>query len=119
MRSLVLIAFGLILATPASAQVAGFRNANPVGDQHRFETERLRLQSDQRTIEARQQALNARLTQLELQSRRQSTTISSDPAVTALSLEQARAAREAATARRQAIVEDVTRIDDWLDQPRN
>lgn len=119
MRSLVLIAFGLVLAAPATAQVAGFRNANPVGDQHRFETERLRLQSDQRAIEARQQALNTRLTQLELQSRRQSRPITSDPAATALTLEQARAARQAATARRETIVQGVTAIDDWLDRPRN
>ena len=119
MRSFVLIAFGLILASPASAQVAGFRSVSPGADQHRFETERLRQLSDQRAIEARQQSLNARLTRLELQSRRQSAPVTADPAVTALSLDQARAARETATARRQAIVEGVTGIDAWLDRPRN
>jgi hypothetical protein len=119
MRSFVLIAFGLILGSPASAQVAGFRSATPIADQHRYETDRLRQLSDQRAIEARQQSLNSRLTRLELQSRRQSAPISADPAVTGLSLDQARAARETATARREAIVEGVTGIDTWLDRPRN
>jgi hypothetical protein len=58
------------------------------------------------------------LTQLELQSRRQSTPITPDPATTALSLEQARAARQSATTRRETTVQSVTQIDGWLDRPR-
>ncbi len=119
MRSLIVLALGLIIASPATAQVAGFQRPTSVADQHRYETERLRIQSDQRALEARQQALNARLTQIELQSRRQSTPITSDPATTALSLEQARAARQTATARRETTVRGVTQIDGWLDRPRD
>ncbi len=118
MRSLIVLTLGLIIATPATAQVAGFRGPTSIADQHRYETERLRIQSDQRALEVRQQALNARLTQLELQSRRQSTPITSDPVTTSLSLEQARAARQSATARRETTVQGVTQIDGWLDRPR-
>jgi len=119
MRTALLLAITTLVASPATAQVAGVHSGLTIGEQHRLANAHLRIQSDQRAIEARQQALNARLTQLELQSRRQAQPLSADPSTTALSLDQAQAARRTATARREAIVEGVTQIDGWLDRPRS
>jgi len=108
----------LAAAAPAVAQVAPYPGYGPgvtTGDVHRYEMDRLRNQADQRDALARQQALDTRLTVLELQARR----IQPPPSYALQPLrtvEQERAARETATARREATARGVGQIDAWLDR---
>lgn len=109
----------LSLATPALAQT---RPGEPfpqmsVGDRHRYEMERLRAINDGQAALARQQALQTRLTVLELQAARQSPPLPA-PSLYVRSPEQERAARQAATTRREATQDAVSQIDDWLDRGR-
>lgn len=109
----------LSLATPALAQV---RPGDPfpqmsVGERHRYEMERLRAINDGQAALARQQALQTRLTVLELQAVRQPPPLPA-PSPYVRSPEQERAAREAATTRREATQDAVGQIDDWLDRGR-
>ena len=109
----------LSLATPALAQT---RPGEPfpqmsVGERHRYEMERLRTINDGQAALARQQALQARLTVLELQAARQPAPLPA-PSPYLRSPEQERAARQAATTRREATQDAVSQIDDWLDRGR-
>ena len=109
----------LSLATPALAQT---RPGEPfpqvsVGERHRYEMERLRAINDGQAALARQQALQTRLTVLELQAARQPPPLPA-PSLYVRSPEQERAARQAATTRREATQDAVSQIDDWLDRGR-
>ena len=120
MRALIVIA-ACLLAAPAAAQIAPYpgpyvQGQNATGERHRYEMDRLRIQSDQRTAFARQQQLNSRLTVLELQAARRPAPVQPEAYRPLRTPEQERAAREAATTRRETTVEGVTQIDDWLDR---
>lgn len=115
----------VLLAAPAAAQVplppagASALDLNRYqADQHRYEMERLRARADQRESFARQLQLETRLSRLEIEAARQQEPIQ-PPAYRALRTpEEERAAREAATRRREATAAGVGQIDDWLDRPR-
>lgn len=107
-------------AASAAAQVApypryGMPGAN-AGDSQRYEMERLRQQAQESETLARQQSLQTRLTLMELQSRRQPASQAESPSPVLRSLERERASREAATVRRQSMVQGVSQIDSWLDR---
>jgi hypothetical protein len=87
-------------------------------DQHRYEMDRLRQQTDQRQATARQLQLESRQTRLELDQRR-ATDPSAAPLPPIRSVEEERAAREAATRRRETTADRVGEIDDWLDRRPN
>lgn len=104
-----------VFAAPAAGQVTPYPGATPL-EQHRYETQRLRAETDRREAEARMHRLEtqARLRGLEA-ARQPPPYIAPYPAITP---EQARAAREAATARRQTVAAGTTQIDNWLDRGR-
>ena len=113
-------AVALICAAPVAAQVvprplpgqawpSAADQARYQADQHRHEMERLRLEADQREAFARQQALEARLRVMELQAARQPVPPTAYTPYTTGTPEQARA-------RRDAVVNGTTQIDDWLDR---
>ena len=118
MRLLIALIMCLISAASAVAQVLPY-GAGPyvtAGDSHRHEMDRLRARSDASEALARRQALEARLTMLELQTRRQATPIAPADTPTLRTPEQERRLREAATARREATAAGVGQIDSWLDR---
>lgn len=82
----------------------------------RYAIERQRQQAEAAEALARQQQLQTRLTLMELQARRIPTPTPDNPTPALRRPEQERAAREAATARRQAITNGVSQIDGWLDR---
>jgi len=112
------------LALPAAAQVAPYPygapnygpNAVTTGDVHRYEMDRLRAGAQANDALARSQSLNTRLTLQELQARRASTPVEPYRPLPLRSPEQERAAREAATARRETTARGVGQIDAWLDR---
>lgn len=87
-------------------------------DQHRYEMERLRNQADQRQSFARQLQLETRLNRLEIEAARQPESVQPPAWRAPRTPEEERAAREAATRRREATAAGVGQIDDWLDRPR-
>tara|TARA_R110000782_G_scaffold24278_2_gene62853 strand:+ start:417 stop:791 length:375 start_codon:yes stop_codon:yes gene_type:complete len=106
-------------ALPAAAQVApppgqpwpnAADQARYQADQHRYEMDRLRLEADAREAFARQQALEARLRVMELQAARQ------PPPPPAAWTTPPVGTPEQARARRDAVVNGTTQIDDWLDR---
>lgn len=113
-------------AAPTVAQVStypryGVPGVGGAGDIQRYEMERLRQQAQESETLARQQSLQTRLTLMEMQARRQAApaTVPDSASPVLRSLERERAAREAATVRRQSTTEGVGQIDSWLDrQPR-
>ena len=120
-----LVGLALAMAAPALAQIPTYpRYGAPgvgTGDMQRYEMERLRQQAQESETLARQQSLQTRLTLFEMQARRQAApaAVPESPSPVLRSLERERAAREAATVRRQSTTEGVGQIDSWLDrQPR-
>ena len=110
MRSFLIAASALVatgLASSADAQTWAGQRGVSVADQHRYETERLRQRSQEQASFARQNQLNARLTQQELQAAR-----APEPYVPLQPL--VPQTPEAARRNRQATVSVVTQIDDWL-----
>ena len=104
------------LVTAAEAQVYQPGQAyigDPMADRLRYRMESQRQQSEQQAAFARQHQLNARLAEAEIQAQRQP-----EPYVplvdVAPSPDARRRAREAATARREAVSSGVGQIDDWL-----
>lgn len=118
MRIVFALSLSLACVAPAVAQVQPFNSPVAIADRHRFEIDRLRLQSEQRDAFARQQQQNTRLTLLELQAARRPEPIQPESYRTLRTPDQERALREAAAGRNRATVEDVTQIDGWLDRPR-
>ena len=115
----ILVALVLCLAAaPAAAQVPPY-GPGPyptTGELHRYEMERLRARSDANAALAARQALDARLTLLELQARRQAAPLDPPAAPVLRTPEQERRLRQAATARREATAAGVGQIDAWLDR---
>ena len=101
------------LSAPATAQTPPWSGASSL-ERHRYETGRLRADSDLREVEASLQRLETQQRLYELEAARRP-----PPELQPLysqpdSPEQAQAAREAATRRRQDVVSGATQIDDWL-----
>lgn len=116
MKVAAVILLSVLCAGTASAQVYAPGQpyiGDPMADRLRDRMESLRLQSDQQAAYARQQQLNARLTEMEIRAQRQP-----EPYVSLVdappSPDARRRAREAATARREAVSSGVGQIDDWL-----
>jgi len=100
-------------AAPAAGQVVPYPGATPL-DQHRYETQRLRAEADRRESEAR-------LYQLETQTRLREVEAARQPPLPVepyrpTTPEQARAAREAATARRQSVTAGPAPIHSRVDR---
>jgi len=77
--------------------------------------DRLRAVNDQLEAEARLAHLETQQRLYELEAARQSPATVTDPVrFSLLTVEQTRAARDAATRRRQDVVSGATQIDDWL-----
>lgn len=109
----------LLVAAPAAAQVPpadAWERHRWQAEQHRLEMDRLRTRADQREAEARRQALESRLTRMEIEARRQPEPYIPPASPALRTPEQERAAREAAAARRRATAEGVGQIDAWLDR---
>ncbi|WP_428150563.1 hypothetical protein [Brevundimonas sp.] len=116
MRSAALILLSVLSAGTASAQTYAPGQpyvGDPMADRLRFRMETQRLQSEQQAAYARQQQLNARLTEAEIRAQRQP-----EPYIPLVDVppspDARRQAREAATARREAVSSGVGQIDDWL-----
>jgi hypothetical protein len=107
-----------LAAAPAAAQVRPYGPGayGTTGDIHRYEMDRLRARSDANEALARRQALETRLTLLELRARRQVTPLDPPAAPAARTPEQERSLRQAATARRETTAAGVGQIDAWLDR---
>ncbi|MES2833389.1 MAG: hypothetical protein V4707_01635 [Pseudomonadota bacterium] len=103
-------------AAPAAAQVVPYPGATPL-DQHRYENQRLRAEADRREADARLYQLEAQARLREVEAARQPP-LYVEPYRPPATPEQARAAREAATARRQSVTSGTTQIDSWLDRSR-
>lgn len=119
MRLVPLIAVALLIPVAAAAQTA--RPGLSPMEQHRFQADQhdramaqLRLQAQQREATTRRIEAETRLRRLELEQARR------DPALTPTeTLDEARARREAATARREAQQARTNQIDAWLDRRPN
>jgi len=113
MRTL-LIAMAILsasgVATTASAQTWVGQPGISIADQHRYETERLRQRSQEQASFARQNQLNARLTQQELQAAR-----APEPYIPLSPM--VPQTPEAARSDRETVAAGVTQIDDWLARP--
>ncbi len=112
-----------VLALSVSSAGAQVRPWTPLGsagasglETQRYAIERQRQQAEAAEALARQQQLQTRVTLMELQARRTPSPTPADPTPALRSPEQERAAREAATARRQATAQGVGQIDSWLDR---
>lgn len=126
MTKALVIAVAFAVATPAGAQVPPYapRPGEPAvdynryqADQNRLEMERLRAQADQREAQARQMETEARLRRLRIEAARQPEPIQPETRRRLRTPEEERAARQAATARREATAAGVGQIDHWLDRP--
>lgn len=123
MRILAL-SIALMIALPglASAQVYhGLNDPALTAERHRLANERARMQAEQRAADAQRQQLQTQLTLQRLEADRQRQAQSATDAQASIpsgvrSSAQARAAREAATARREAQTASTTQIDSWLDR---
>ena len=121
MKVAALILLSILSAGTVSAQTYAPGQpyvGDPMADRLRDRMETQRLQSEQQAAFARQQQLGVRLTEMEIRAQRQP-----EPWIplvdVAPSPDAQRRAREAATARREAVSSGVGQIDDWLArQPR-
>ena len=116
MKAAALILMSVLCGGTASAQVYAPGQpyiGDPMADRLRYRMETQRLQSEQQVTFARQQQLNARLTEMEIRAQRQP-----EPYVPLVDVpptpDAQRRARDAATARRDAVASGVGQIDDWL-----
>lgn len=119
--ALLALVASLALSGPVAAQVylpGQPYIGDPMADQLRNRTEIQRLQSEQRAAAFNQYQTEARLTAQEVINQRQAA-----PYVPLVDVPQTpdarRRAQEAATQRRQTVVEGVSQIDRWLDRAPN
>jgi len=127
MTRLSALAILLALAAPAAASAQVWEPPRPgqapvdynryQADQNRYEMERLRAQADQREAFARQLESEAAQRRQQIESARQPAPAPASDYRGLRSLEEERAARQAATASRQATADGVGQIDAWLDRP--
>ncbi len=126
MKTVVLLA-GLIAATAGPAAAQAYRDPLPwsrgvtadpgyIADRQRLEMDRLRARADANRYEADRNRFESQLTIQDLRARRQPAP-AAEPSVRILrSPEEERAAREAATARRETVQGQTGQIDAWLDR---
>lgn len=119
MRTLILLTAAMQLAVAAGAEAQSWPAHQPltVADQHREALARLHTQSDDQAALARDHALAAGLTVLEIQAQRQPTPNAPTYQPALQTLERERDHRVRATARRERSTAAVTEIDTWLDRP--
>lgn len=103
----------LAVAAPVTAQTWMGPGVSQ-GDLQRYRIEQQRLRSAEQAAFARQQALNSRLTQLEVEAARQPEPYI--PYVAPLPRTGTTPSVAGATQRREAVSEGVGQIDDWLDR---
>jgi len=118
MKALALASLMAVLSvTPVLAQARSWAPYGTPGiETQRYAIEQQRQQAEASEALARQQALQTRLTLMELQARRIPSPTPDNPTPALRSVEQERAARQAATARRQSTTQGVGQIDSWLDR---
>lgn len=92
--------------------------AAAIADQHRYETERLRAQAQSSADLARQQQVETQLRLRALQDNRAASPTAPAQSRPLYSLEQERALRDGAAARRDQTARGLNQIDAWLDRPR-
>lgn len=116
MRSVLIALILSMAAGSASAQIHAPDRpyvGDPMADRLRDRMEIQRLQSQQQADFARRLQLESRLTEMEIRSQRQA-----EPHIPLVQVpaspDARRRAREAATARREAVAAGVGQIDDWL-----
>ena len=119
MKVAAVFLLSVLSAGTASAQAYSIGQpyiGDPMADRLRDRMETQRLQSEQQAAYARQHQLSTRLTEMEIRARRQP-----EPYVPLVDVppspEAQRRAREATTARREAVSSSVGQIDDWLARP--
>lgn len=101
---------------PYSAYPGGVPAA--IADQHRYENDRLRAQSQSNADQARQQQIETQLRLHAIESAREPAAPYALPPRPLYSPEQERALRQSATERRQQTAQGMSQIDDWLNRPQ-
>jgi len=125
MTRALILAVAFAVASPVVAQVppvprpgeAPFDYNRYEADRNRDEMQRLRADADRREAFARELEAEARLRSQRIQAARRPEPIQPRGYPILRSPEEERAARQAATARRQAVAAGVGQIDAWLDRP--
>ncbi|OGN68436.1 MAG: hypothetical protein A3K57_11500 [Caulobacterales bacterium RIFOXYA1_FULL_67_7] len=104
---------------PYAAPHGAYPGGGPaaIADQHRYENDRLRRQSEANAALARQQQIETRQRLMQIEAAREPTVSPAVPARPLYDVAQERSLREGAAARRQQTRQGVTQIDDWLDRP--
>jgi hypothetical protein len=87
-----------------------------IADQHRYENDRLRAQSQSNADQARQQQIETQLRLRAIETAREPAAPSALPPRLLYSPEQERALRQSAAERRRQTAQGVSQIDDWLDR---
>lgn len=131
-RILTLTALLAATATPALAQTypqtypqsgcpyGAYPGGVPaaIADQHRYENDRLRAQSQANADQARQQQIETQIRLRAIESAREPATPYALPPRPLYSPEQERTLRQSAAERRQQTAQGMSQIDDWLDRPQ-
>lgn len=89
-----------------------------IADQHRYENDRLRAQSQSNADQARQQQIETQLRLRSIESAREPAAPQALPPRPLYSPEQERALRQSAAERRQQTAQGMSQIDDWLARPQ-
>jgi len=127
-RILTLTALLAATATPVLAQTYP-QSGRPYGaypggvpaaiaDQHRYENDRLRAQSQSNADQARQQQIETQLRLRSIESAREPAAPQALPPRPLYNPEQERALRQSAAERRQQTAQGMSQIDDWLARPQ-
>lgn len=126
-RILTLTALLATTATPVLAQTypqpgrpyGAYPGGVPaaIADQHRYENDRLRRQSEANAALARQQQVETRQRLTQIEAAREPTVSPAAPARPLYDVTQERSLREGAAERREQTRQGVSQIDDWLDRP--
>ncbi|MFN7108627.1 MAG: hypothetical protein ACK4MY_10430 [Brevundimonas sp.] len=127
-RILTLTALVAASATPALAQInpqpgrpyGAYPGGVPaaIADQHRYENDRLRAQSQSNADQARQQQIETQLRLRSIESAREPAAPQALPPRPLYSPEQEQALRQSAAERRQQTAQGMSQIDDWLNRPQ-
>lgn len=89
-----------------------------IADQHRYENDRLRAQSQSNADQARQQQIETQLRLRGIEAAREPAAPQALPPRPLYSPEQERALRQSAAERRQQTAQGMSQIDDWLARPQ-
>lgn len=89
-----------------------------IADQHRYENDRLRAQSQSNADQARQQQVETQLRLRAIEAAREPAAPQALPPRPLYGPEQERALRQSAAERRQQTAQGMSQIDDWLARPK-